>query len=203
MGIIRQFLRDYGYVHRSEIPRKSARAYAAASMGRLAGDWLSSSGTIDQEIKDATVAVRSRARDLSQNNEYAKAYLRCVRRNVVGSEGFQLQVRAMEYDPINKKMIPDSRANEILEDAFYQWGMPEFATVSGKLSFRKVQELVMESVARDGEMFVHIIRNRSNKFGFTLQLIEPDFIDHQMNNELKGGNIIRMGIGDAISTPIS
>ena len=193
MGIVRQFLRDCGYVHRSDIPRGQRRAYAAASMNRLSGDWLTTATSIDNDIRSGMSAVRSRARDLSQNSEFAKAYLRAVRKNVVGSEGFALQVKAVNYE--NSKAVSDRIANSKLETGFYDWGKPDTATVTGKISFRKAQEVLIETVARDGEAFVRIIRGRNvNRFGFSLQLIEPDWIDEKHNTELGNGNIIRMGV---------
>jgi len=193
MGILRQFLRHRGYLHRSDLPRSLQRAYAAAGMNRLTGDWLTTATTIDHDIRSGMVAVRSRARDLSQNNEFAKAYLRAVRKNVVGSEGFALQVKAQNYE--NGKAVPDRIANSKLEGAFYDWGMPATATVTGKISFRKAQELLIETVARDGEAFVRLIRGRNvNRYGFSLQLIEPDWIDEKYNTELGNGNLIRMGV---------
>lgn len=193
MGWIRQFLKDRGYIHRSEILKGNSRAYAAASMNRLSGDWLTTATSIDHDIRAGMVAVRSRARDLSQNSEFAKAYLRAVRKNVVGSEGFALQVKAVNYE--NGKAVPDRVANSKLEEAFYNWGMPETATVTGKISFRKAQEVLIETVARDGEAFVRLIRGKNlNRFGFSLQLIEPDWVDEKYNAELRNGNLIRMGV---------
>jgi lambda family phage portal protein len=178
----------------TDLPRRSAsRAYAAAKMGRLTADWIATATSIDHDIRAGIVSVRSRARDLSQNNEYARAYLRAVRKNVVGSEGFKLQVKAMGY--IDGKPTPDRLANSILENAFWEWSKPEMATVTGKISFRKAQEVIVETVARDGEMFIRLVRGRSvNKYAFSLQLIEPDWIDEKYNVELPNGNIVRMGV---------
>jgi len=162
-------------------------------MNRLSGDWLTTATTIDHDIRSGMVFVRSRARDLSQNSEFAKAYLRAVRKNVVGSDGFALQVKAQNYE--NGKAVPDRVANSKLEEAFYNWGMAETATVTGKISFRKAQELLIETVARDGEAFVRLVRGRNvNRFGFSLQLIEPDWIDEKHNEELGNGNIVLMGV---------
>jgi len=154
---------------------------------------MTTATSIDSDIRSGIVAVRARARDLAQNNEFAKAYLRAVRTNVVGSEGFTLQVKAKDY--FNGKPVMDQLANSILENAFYDWARPETTTVTGKTSFRKTQEIIIETVARDGEAFVRMVRNqRMNKYGFSLQLIEPDWIDEKYNGDLKGGNIVRMGV---------
>jgi len=175
-------------------PRRSGRrAYAAAKMGRLTADWISGATSIDQDIRSGLVKVRSRARDLSQNNEYVRAYLRAVKKNVVGSEGFALQVKAMDYK--NGEPEPDHLANTILENAFYDWGKPATATVAGNISFRKAQEIIVETVARDGEMFIRLVRGANiNRYSFSLQLIEPDWIDEKYSTELPNGNIVRMGV---------
>jgi len=192
MSIIRTFLRDFGYLHRDDL-RKSARGYSAASSSRLLGDWIMSPVTADADIRAGLLAVRTRARDLAQNNDLAKAYLRAMKKNVVGSSGFALQVKAMDY--FNGKLAPDKADNDYLERSFYEWMKPETATVTGKLSFRKVQELVIETVARDGEIFIHLMRGeRINQFGFTLQIIEPDYVDEKYSDIMKNGNIIVMGV---------
>jgi lambda family phage portal protein len=193
MGILRTFLRDFGYIHRTDMKRRGSRAYEAAKAGRLTADWLSGATSIDHDIRMGLVATRSRARDLSQNNEYAKAYLRAVRKNIVGSEGFKLQVKAVSYE--DGKPVPDRIANSKIENAFWDWSQPDTATVTGKTSFRKVQELIVETTARDGDFFVRLVRNRNiNKYGFSLQLVEPDWIDEKLNKDLTGGNMIRMGV---------
>lgn len=175
------------------MPRPAARAFAAAKMGRLTADWIASATSIDHDIRSGIVAVRARARDLSENNEYVRAYLRAVKKNVVGSEGFKLQVQAMEYR--DGKFGPDQAANSMLEKAFAEWGEPSTATVGGRVSFRKTQEIIVETVARDGEAFVRLVRGtKLNKFAFSLQMIEPDWIDEKLSVELRNGNIIRMGI---------
>jgi lambda family phage portal protein len=172
-------------------------------MGRLTADWITGATSIDQDIRSGLVKVRSRARDLSQNNEYVRAYLRAVRKNVVGSEGFKLQVKATNY--VDGKPTPDRLANSILENAFYDWGQPRTATVTGQLSFRKAQEVIVETVARDGEAFVRLVRGQNvNKYAFSLQLVEPDWIDEKYSTELPNGNVVRMGVEtDAWRRPVA
>lgn len=195
MGLIRTFLRDHGYIHQSDLRKPSRRAYAAAKMNRLTDEWLTTATSIDHDIRSGLVAVRARARDLSQNNEFARAYLRAVKKNVIGSDGFKLQVKAIDYWDAKGKPQPDRMANDIIERAFASWSRPETATVTGKISLRKAEEIIVETAARDGESFVRLVRGQSiNRYGFSLQLIEPDWIDEKMNEELRNGNIIRMGV---------
>lgn len=193
MSIIRSLARRMGYVHRADVKRIQSRAYAAAASGRLLGDWIMSPTSADADIRAGLLGVRSRARDLAQNNDLGKAYLRAIKKNVVGSAGFTLQVKAVDY--VQNKPKLDVLANAILEQQFYKWMAKETATVTGKLTFRKVEELVAETVARDGEMFVRLVRGKEiNRFGFSLQLVEPDWIDEKYNELLGNGHLIVMGV---------
>lgn len=193
MSVMRSIAKKMGYIHRDDIRKTMRRGYAAAANSTLLSDWIMSPVTADADIRAGLLAVRTRARDLAQNNDLAKSYLRAMKKNVVGSAGFALQVKAMQY--INGKLVPDKSDNDYLERSFYEWMRPETATITGMLSFRKVQELIVETVARDGEIFVHLMRGEKlNPFGFTLQIIEPDYVDEKYSDILKNGNIIVMGV---------
>ena len=63
------------------------------------------------------------------------------------------------------------------------------------MSFLGAQQLLLQTVATDGEAFVRIIPGYSNKHGFSLQLIDPDMVDHDYNLVPgRGQNEVRMGI---------
>lgn len=165
------------------------RVYAGANTGRLFADFTTSGNSADGELKTALKTLRDRSRDLARNNEYAKRYLELLRTNVVGKRGATLQVKAV--DP-NGQL--DQLGNQLIEDAFKQWSKFGNCTVDGKLSFVDAQKMVIEGLARDGEVF--IIKHRNSRFtdSFALEFIEPDQIDVNKNESLSGGNQIRMGI---------
>jgi len=189
-----------GYVPVGLAQKSARRAYAAARLTNLTSDWITSPVTADADLRAGMVQVRVRARDLAQNNDYAKAYLRALKKNVVGADGFTLQVKAVDYvaDPKTGKSKPkaDDLANAILEQAFADWSRAGICEMSGRFSFRKVQELSIETAGRDGEVFLRIIRGQAarNKYGFALQLIEPDYVDETHNVTLSNGNVIRLGV---------
>ena len=55
--------------------------------------------------------------------------------------------------------------------------------------------LFIETLARDGEVLVRKIKNPAgNRFGFSLQFIEADYLDDQYNNTASNGNEVRMGV---------
>ena len=55
--------------------------------------------------------------------------------------------------------------------------------------------MCVTGVKRDGEIFLRMLKGSGvNRYGFALQLIEPELIDERYNDILPNGNIIRMGI---------
>ena len=66
------------------------------------------------------------------------------------------------------------------------------AQLQVRLSWVDIQRLVIESVARDGEVLVVKVRNFDNPFGFAVQIIEADHLDEDFNLTLANGNRIIM-----------
>ncbi|MBK8663248.1 MAG: phage portal protein [Ignavibacteriales bacterium] len=71
------------------------RGFFTAQPNRLTADWPISVGQIDADLRGDLVAIRGQARELCKSNDYAKKYLRLLKQNIVGSEGFSLQVNLM------------------------------------------------------------------------------------------------------------
>lgn len=176
--------------HRLGIGKKNAvRGFSAASGGRLAYDWVAESSTADGQLRYALSTLRNKSRDLANNNDYAKKFFSMCVQNVVGADGFILQNKAKDSNGAF-----DKAANQMIEEAFSEWCGNAFCTVNGKLSFRGLQALLIKSIARDGEILVREVRGKINKFGYALQVIEPEHLDERINVTLKNGNIIRMGV---------
>ena len=175
------------------------RSYSAASTGRLFADFQSSSNSSDAELKNALPKLRERSRELARNNEYARKYFALLRNNVVGDHGMALQVKAL--DSVGKL---DQTGNDAVEKSFKTWAKRGNCTVDGKMSWIDAQKLAIESIARDGEVF--IVKHRSAKFrdSFAIEFIEPDQVDHLLNKKLDGGREIRMGVElDEFKRPIA
>ena len=175
------------------------RSYHAANTGRLFADYVDSQRSADSELHPVISRMRARSRDLARNNEYARRYLNLLKTNVVGQYGFKLQVKAL--DP---RGALDTDGNSAIETAFKVWGKRGNCTADGKMSWVDVQKMVMEGVARDGEAF--IIKHRGNSFhdSFSLEFIEPDQVDEELNERLDNGREIRMGVElDKFRRPIA
>src|SRR5208337_4093733 len=131
---------------------------------------------------------RARARQFGLNNPYAKKYLRLLQLNV--ADGMKLHSLVK-----NANGTFDKSANKLLEDQWKVWGKKETCCVDGLLNWNDALKLIISSVARDGEIFIRLIRNFKNDFGFAIQIIEPDYFDIYYNiNDIKTGNYIRMSI---------
>ncbi|TRZ51086.1 phage portal protein, partial [bacterium] len=102
VSILRRIARRMGFVHRDELAGK--RSFAAGNISRLTSDWIFYPTSADSDVRAGMQVIRSRARELTQNDPYAKAYLRACRKNIVGSEGFALQVKARD-----SSVAPDGR----------------------------------------------------------------------------------------------
>ena len=175
------------------------RSYHAASPSRLFADYVESERSPDSELYPVIARMRARSRDLARNNEYARRYFNLLKTNVVGQHGFKLQVKAL--DP---RGALDTDGNQGIETAFKVWGKRGHCTADGKMSWVDVQKMVVEGLARDGEVFV--IKHRGNAFhdSFALEFLEPDQIDEKKNERLDGGREIRMGVElDKFKKPIA
>lgn len=174
------------------------RNYAGASGGRLFNDFVASSQSADEEIRGALKVLRNRCRDLSRNNEYARRFINLSKSNVVGDRGVTLQVKAR-----NDNGSMDVIGNSLIETAWKKWGRLGICTVDGRMSWVDTQRLFVETLIRDGEVLVRLVKY-PNEFGFALEFIESDLLDEEYNLALPNGNRIRMGVElDKFNRPVA
>jgi lambda family phage portal protein len=175
------------YFKRKKATKK--RNYDAGAISRLLNGWTTSPKTADEAIRGNLRNMRTRSRDLSRNNDYAKKYTEMVKTNVIGPNGIIMQSKAKQQDGRF-----DTLDNNIVETAWKRWGHKSIASINGKLSWVDIQRCVIETVARDGEILIRKIRGASNPFGYALQLIEGDHLDEELNKDLQNGNRLKMGV---------
>lgn len=169
-------------------PKVFKRSYQAASTGRLFDDFKGSNLSADAELKSSLAKMRNRSRDLARNNEYAKRYFDLAQTNVVGDQGFKLQVKATDNG------ILDTRGNDAIEIAWKMWTTKGNCTTDGRLSFLDCQKLAVESLLRDGEVFAIMHFSKDFTHNFAIQFVEPDLVDETLNETAANGNKIRMGV---------
>jgi len=100
----------------------------------------------------------------------------------------------------------DLYACTLIENAWREWQRKEFCTVTGKYTYNETRQIRLISAARDGDFFIRKIEDaKINKFGFSLQLINSEWCDFNLNiARLENGNTIRMGIEmDSYGKPVA
>ena len=175
-----------GYVPRDKA-RSTAAPLAGASLGRSTADWVLSDMTVDQKIRQDLGTLRRRSRDLAENNGYFKRYLNMVRGNVTGPRGIQLDIN------LRTAGERDRAASQRVVDAWAAWGRLGVPTMDGGFEMVGLQNLLLTTMITDGDL---LIRERAvdNGFGYALQIIEGDYLDHQLNKSLGRGRNIRLGV---------
>lgn len=185
---------------RTSVPRpRLVRSFAAAEVSRLTASFQADHASVNQDLEYSLRLMVGRSRQLAKNNDYVKKFLRMCQNHIVGPDGFRLHVPCKRPDG-----SLDTADSLIVESAFERWGRMGVCDVTSKLSFRLLCRLMILHCARDGEVFVRRVRNRRNKFGYQLQIIDPMLVDHSYRADLGNGVRVRMGVEtDADGRPLA
>lgn len=176
---------------RREPTVRGTRSFKMAGGGGLSSAWArrSSGSDANQEIFGDHETLRQRAREQSINTATLKRFYRLLRQNVVGPYGIRLQSKAVLPDG-----LPDRVTRKLIEKEWRKFAKKGQFDVTGRYSYVTFMWLWIETLARDGEVMVRIVRNWSNRWGFALQILEADRLDLNLNTLLDNGNRIRMGV---------
>jgi len=166
------------------------RKFSGAQQTSITSGWATQPKPIDTDIRESLRKLRARARHEAQNNDYVKRFISLVKINVIGSQGIVLRPRIQ--DPNGK---PDKLASKAILDGWQEWGRKGSAEVTGRMSWRMVCRLYIETLARDGEVLIRKVRNyKGNKFRFSLQFLDTELLDVYHNVDLSNGNTVRMSV---------
>lgn len=98
---------------------------------------------------------------------------------------------------------PDAYANNLIERAYKRWQLKQNCTVGQRHSYAQTRHQRLIMCARDGDVFIRLLRwTKGDKtapivdsdFGFAIQLISSEWVDHGINQLLDNGNYVKMGI---------
>ena len=174
---------------RGRHPKSMARDFAAANIDRLTASFTGSSLSANEAIRRDLRVIRGRSRTLCMDNDYARKFLQMVKANVIGTNGIQLQCKFT-----NERGQADNADSDYVETEFKQWAKPRNCSANGRQSWADIQRQVIETVARDGECLVQMIKIPYGRYGLHLRVLECDHLDIELNRELDGGHKIKMGI---------
>src|SRR4051812_17266483 len=145
---------------------KAAQArsiFAGAATNRLNGDWVMGPLSADQALREDLQRLRERARQLRRDDPYASRYVALCSENITGPDGMTLHA-----------------GHDAIGAAFDEWGRADTCSVDGRLSWRDHEALAVEVWKSEGEHLVHLVPF-PNKFGFALELLDNDQLDHTLN----------------------
>lgn len=189
MRVFDQIFAKLGYVPKQK--KRVVREFTGAAGGRLFGSWNPQNLSADAEIRSGLTQLRARSRYLGRNDPYVKKFFRMTRTNVVGARGIRFQ-----------SMVEDESIKAMIENEFKEWSKKGNCDVTGKYSFRDIQNMSIVGLARDGEVVFRKVRGFENQHSFALQMLEPDHLD-ETYSDLYQGNSVKMGVElDQWSRPI-
>jgi lambda family phage portal protein len=173
-------------------PSRSVRharfsGYDAAINRPLFGDMSKSRGSADYEIVTSLDDLRGKTRGLLRNSGMYRRYVWLLRINVVGENGFRFQSRVKRQDG---KL--DVTLNDRVENAWADFCTAP--TVDGEMDMVDLTHLAISTWAQDGEVIWELVFDQRYPFGFAIDPIESDLLDHTLNITHSNGNQIRMGV---------
>jgi len=171
---------------------RAKRMYGGAEFGRTTADWVANGTTADSELVTSLRPLRNRSRQLCRDNEYAKNAKRVVKLNVVG-RGIKLQAQVKK----RRGDAFDDKTNDAIEAQWKHWTAAKRCHTAGKLSWARLQQLIMDGVFESGEILVRIIRKKfaDSRVMMALEIIESDQIVETWTGRVsETGNEIRMGV---------
>lgn len=165
-------------------------------------DWIMApfSGwqTIDVELRYRLPMLRREARRMAANNPIIRQYLELLRDNVIGPQGIRLQAQVRNNNGgLNKAF------NDKIEAAWTEFWKSPWA--DGRMSGIAGEQLLVKSMATEGEIFVRLVVSPRFRFGVALQMLDPDLFDSNHNAPRTAtSNEIRLGVEvDDFNRPVA
>jgi lambda family phage portal protein len=174
----------------SDRMRLEASYYKGAAYDRLNQDWAFWRLSGDQQMRYDIQTLRNRARDLVANNSTASAIPDIYAENVIGANGIVMQAEIE-----NTRGAQNKDACARIEDSFAEWCEEGNCTADGQGAFIDAQKLIAQTEVIDGEAMIYHVEGYPNKWGYAIDLIDADQLDH--NYTVTGSdkvNSIRMGV---------
>lgn len=166
--------------------RNAMNLFEGASRSKRTSGWRPSATSIQADTRKGLPILRSRARDLGQNNAYAAAAHREIPANIVGP-GIMPHVA-----------LPDPDARAPGERLARMWFDSSVCDADGRMNFYGLENLIARTVVESGECLV-VRRKRmagATEIPLQVQVMEPDHIDTAKDGVTNAGNgnIITQGV---------
>lgn len=167
--------------------------FEAAENSRVFSTWGMSESPINSILRGELSAMRARSRDMSRNQDYGRRFYGLLKQNVVGADGIRLKMNVRNVDGTQ-----DRQANTIIEKAFNEWARKGNCTVCGRYSLIDVQNLWIETLAKDGESLMREWKGSAGRFGGTfgygLQFLSVPRLDTTMSKRVSDKVHVVLGV---------
>ncbi len=159
--------------------------FEGASRGRRTDGWRAVTTDANAETFLANGRLRDVARDLVRNNAFAARAKAVIPANVVGA-GIVLSVKAA-------RQARQDRIKGLIRDHFETTAID----ADGRLNIYGLQALAMATIVEAGEVLIRRRVRRAEDglpLPLQLQVLEPDFLDTNVDGPLGNGNYAVQGI---------
>ncbi len=197
MPLVKNILNRFGLTTKREaqieIKKSVQRGIDAARTTRFRVGWTTRPEEVNRLIQSDLPTLRARTQDMLFNNAFVAAEDFDDRYFVIGPNGIDLQPQAKFPSG-----VLDDFANGVIKKAFDKWCKKQFCTVSRRHSFVMVQYLIRTMLRTDGEVILRQYTKgaavKDNLFGYTLDFIDPNDIDHNYNMKIDDNTFIITGV---------
>ncbi|MBO9674424.1 MAG: phage portal protein [Sphingobacteriaceae bacterium] len=152
---------------------QNQRKHDGAGRGRRFGDNNFVGPSQNQQISSDLPLLRERSREANRNNPYAKKATRSFANNVVGT--------GILANPV----VEDPAVAKLIKKVWKEWADSTLCDFDGLQNFYGLTALSVGTVAKSGECYARRIWSKrvknSKVVPLEIQLLDPDFIDHQKN----------------------
>lgn len=188
-------------------PYAGLNTYSGSSVTNTTADFLGDWRAADSWMRFDLYRVRNRSRQLARGNNMVRNFLRSLCHYVLGAHGFHLKINALTMSSLgdNTDGKPDDNANTEAKRVMREMGKPANFDSRKRLSRRAMDELIVWKLPIDGEVIMRKRRGYDNEFRFAWQMIDPDYLDFNLNRVESGydsdgrkvaepGNLTKMGV---------
>lgn len=172
--------------------------YSGADVTMTTSDFLGDWRSADSWQRFDMLRVRARSRQIERSNPWCISFQKSLVSNVLGHAGFRWKPNVLHSVAFGDKGVegsPDEAANAMLKAFRDRYERAENFTNKKRLHRKEVDALLLTRLCFDGEIIIRKRRKFAhNEFGFTNQIINPDWLDHNLNRIEPNGNITKMGV---------
>lgn len=152
--------------------------------GLKKNSWVFGENSPNQHTSSSIHRLRSEARHLEETNPYFERYLADLVTNVLGDDGIMLTMQSSS-----------KRANKAIQDAWRAFSAKGVFDVTRLHSRRTFDPIALRAIARDGDSPIRFVRGiEKNAFRFMVAGYENEQIPHGLNDQLRNGRRIKMGV---------